>query len=100
MTKVSIRIESDCFAWIAGARKLGSDFLAYLTPQKPTASLEFKPGLYEVVLASHTNPQGKTAKITVGTSATNSISKDVSVDNDGDLIEHFYFRVTDTGEVQ
>lgn len=100
MTKVTVKIESDCVIWIAGVRKLGSDYLVYLKPQAAETTLQLKPGLYEVVIASHTNPAGKTAKITVSTSPTNSIDKKVAVDDDGDLIEHFYFRVTDDGEVK
>lgn len=100
MTKMTIEIVSDCDAWIAGLRKLGSDFSTYFNPQVPKGTVELWPAQYEVVFASHTNPAGKTAEITVSTSPSNSIGKKSSVDANGELMDNFYFRITDEGEVR
>ncbi len=99
MPNVKVSIESNCEVWIAGLRKLGADYLAYFTPQNSEQEHDLGPGFYEIVFASSANPSGRIAEFTVSTSDENSISKKVSVDDNGDLIDHFYFGVTENGEV-
>lgn len=99
MTTVRIKIETDANVAIAALHIGDKIHVLGQSNINPQMKFDLEPGAYNISFASFANPSTTTATITVWTSDTNVVSKQVGVDAHGQMMDFCGFVLAENGEV-